>query len=133
MHLFRNTRLVREVSSGRSSLPLGQRAVLSSLLAAAAFAVVPAARAQTGTDPVYAVTYLEVATTAVARGVELVKKFRDASRREAANLEYAAIPRRHGAGRAGLAGQPLRPAPIQSSVTGASTIATGERHAAASP
>jgi hypothetical protein len=109
------------------------RRALSSLLVAAAFAVVPAARAQTGTDPVYAVTYLEVATTAVARGVELVKKFRDASRREAANLEYAAIPRRHGAGRAGLAGQPLRPAPIQSSVTGASTIATGERHAAASP
>ena len=91
VHLFRNIRLVRKVSSGRSSLPLGQRAVLSSLLVAAAFAVVPAARAQTGTDPVYAVTYLEVATTAVARGVELVKKFRDASRREAANLEFTVL------------------------------------------
>ena len=52
-HLVRNIRLVRKVSSGRSSLPLGQRAALSSLLVAAAFAVVPAARAQTGTYPVY--------------------------------------------------------------------------------
>jgi quinol monooxygenase YgiN len=83
--------LVRKVSSGRSSLPLGQRVVLSSLLAAAAFAVVSAARAQTGTDPVFAVTYLEVATTEVARGVELVKTFRDASRREAANLEFTVL------------------------------------------
>jgi quinol monooxygenase YgiN len=58
------------------------------LALAAVFA--PAAQAQTG-DPVYAVTYLDVGTNAVAQGVDLVKKFRDASRRENANLEFTVL------------------------------------------
>jgi quinol monooxygenase YgiN len=64
--------------------------VVASLVIAAAIAVVPAARAQTA-DAVYAVTYLDVGTTAVAQGAELIKKFRDASRREAANLEFTVL------------------------------------------
>ena len=97
MHLFRdmyfarNMHLIPKVSSGWSCRPLGRRAVLSLLVIAAAFAIAPAARAQTGTDAVYAVTYLDVATTAVAPGVELLKKFREASRREAANLEFTVL------------------------------------------
>jgi quinol monooxygenase YgiN len=91
MHLVRNIRLVRKRRQvgQRFRSANGPCSRLSS--PPPAFAVVPAARAQTGTDPVYAVTYLEVATTAVPRGVELVKKFRDASRREAANLEFTVL------------------------------------------
>ena len=54
---------------------------------AAATAVVPA-RAQTAADAVHAVTYLDVGTASMTQGVELMKKFREASRREAANLEF---------------------------------------------
>jgi quinol monooxygenase YgiN len=53
-------------------------------------AVVPAARAQTGA-PFNAVTYLDVAATSVAPGIELIKKFRDASRRDAGNLEFTIL------------------------------------------
>jgi quinol monooxygenase YgiN len=53
-------------------------------------AVIGPAQAQTG-DPVYAVTYLDVGTNAVAQGVDLIKKYRDASRRENANLEFTVL------------------------------------------
>ena len=36
-------------------------------------------------------TYLDVGTTSVAQGVELIKKFREASRREAVNLEFTIL------------------------------------------
>ena len=84
-------RLIRKLLSGRSCSLFGQWAVVPSLVIAAAIAVVPAARAQTSADGVYAVTYLDVGTTAVAQGAELIKKFRDASRREAANLEFTVL------------------------------------------
>jgi quinol monooxygenase YgiN len=53
-------------------------------------AVIAPAQAQTG-DPVYAVTYLDVGTNAVAQGVDLIKKYRDTSRRENANLEFTVL------------------------------------------
>src|SRR5207253_9620988 len=84
-------RFIRKLSSGRSCIPFGRWAVVPSLLIAAAIAVVPAARAQTSADGVYAVTYLDVGTTAVVQGAELIKKFRDASRREAANLQFTVL------------------------------------------
>jgi quinol monooxygenase YgiN len=58
---------------------------------AAASAIVPSAQAQTGADAVYAVTYLDVGTTTVAQGVDLIKKYRELSRREAANLEFTVL------------------------------------------
>jgi quinol monooxygenase YgiN len=58
---------------------------------ATAITAVPAARAQTSADAVHAVTYLDVGTTSVAQGIELIKKFREASRREAANLEITIL------------------------------------------
>jgi len=97
MYLFRdmprfcNTRRSRRVSPGQSCLLPNRRAATASLVIAFACAVVPAAQAQTDADAVYAVTYLEVATTAIARGVELMKKFRDESRRETANLEFTVL------------------------------------------
>jgi quinol monooxygenase YgiN len=74
-------------------ISLARRIVPAAHLALAATAVVaigPAAQAQTG-DPVYAVTYLDVGTNALAQGVDLIKKYRDASRREGANLEFTVL------------------------------------------
>ena len=84
-------RFIRKLSSCRSCIPFGRWAVVPFLVIAAAIAVVPAARAQTAADAVHAVTYLDVGTTSVAQGVELIKKFREASRREAANLEFTIL------------------------------------------
>ena len=53
-------------------------------------AAMPAARAQSA-EPVFAVTYLDVGVDAVPQGVELIKKYRDASRREDANLEFTVL------------------------------------------
>lgn len=61
------------------------------LLIAASTVVAPAARAQSGADAVFAVTYLDVGADAVPQGVELIKKYRDRSRREAANLEFTIL------------------------------------------
>jgi quinol monooxygenase YgiN len=61
------------------------------ILMAAAAAVAPfEAQAQSG-DAVFAVTYLDVGAGAVPQGVELIKKYRDQSRREAANLEFTVL------------------------------------------
>jgi quinol monooxygenase YgiN len=53
--------------------------------------VAPAARAQGGTDAVFAVTYLDVGAGAVPPGLELLKKYRDQSGREGANLEFTLL------------------------------------------
>src|SRR5215813_15087189 len=62
-----------------------------SLVIATAVAVAPAARAQSGADAVFAVTYLDVGAAALPQGVELIKKYRDQSRREGANLEFTIL------------------------------------------
>jgi hypothetical protein len=74
-------RFIRKSSSGSSYVRFGRWVAGASLVIAAAIAGVPAAQAQASADPVHAVTYLDVGTTSVAQGVELIKKFRDASRR----------------------------------------------------
>ena len=58
--------------------------------AAVVLGIAPAAQAQSA-DPVYAVTYLDVGTNAVAQGVDLIKKYRDASRHEPSNLEFTVL------------------------------------------
>jgi quinol monooxygenase YgiN len=62
-----------------------------SVIIAAAVTAAPAVRAQSSSDAVFAVTYLDVGAGAVPQGVELIKKFRDESRREAANLEFTIL------------------------------------------
>src|SRR5206468_12326921 len=64
---------------------------LGSLVIAIAVAVAPTARAQSGADGVFAVTYVDVGAGAVPQGVELIKKYRDQSRREGANLEFTIL------------------------------------------
>jgi quinol monooxygenase YgiN len=75
-----------------SSVSAGRRIVLArlALTAAAIVGIVPAAQAQAG-DPVYAVTYLDVGTNSLAQGIDLIKKYRDASRHEPANLEFTVL------------------------------------------
>jgi quinol monooxygenase YgiN len=58
---------------------------------ATAVAVAPAARAQGGTDAAFALTYLDVGAGAVPQGLELLKKYRDQSGREGANLEFTVL------------------------------------------
>jgi quinol monooxygenase YgiN len=65
--------------------------IASSLVIVDVVAVAPAARAQSGPDAVFAVTYLDVGAGAVPQGVELIKKYRDQSRRENANLEFTVL------------------------------------------
>jgi quinol monooxygenase YgiN len=60
------------------------------LVVAAAVAGSPA-QAQTSAEPVFAVTYLDVGVGAVPQGIELIKKYRDQSRREDANLEFTIL------------------------------------------
>jgi quinol monooxygenase YgiN len=88
-------RLIRKPPMRHSPNLLGRSAALSALTLAAAIAVVPAARAQTSNDAVYAVTYLDVATTSINQGLDLIKKFREASRKEAANLEFTVMQEEH--------------------------------------
>jgi quinol monooxygenase YgiN len=82
-------RLTMNLPSVRSRIPSGRW--VGSLVIAAASVIVPSAQAQTSTDAVYAVTYLDVGTNAVAQGVDLIKKYRDQSRREGANLEFTIL------------------------------------------
>jgi quinol monooxygenase YgiN len=66
----------------------------SGLLAAAGLAIVTlatSASAQVSADAVYAVTYLDVSTDWVLQGSGLIKQFRDASRRQAGNLEFTVL------------------------------------------
>jgi quinol monooxygenase YgiN len=83
------TRVVLSSPSARSFTRLGRRAMAASFMIAAAIA--PAAQAQTSGDAVHAVTYLDVGTGAVPQGVELLKKFREASSHEAGNLEFTIL------------------------------------------
>ncbi len=53
-------------------------------------AAVAPAQAQSS-DAVFAVTYLDVGVGAVPQGVELIKNYRDQSRREDANLEFTIL------------------------------------------
>jgi quinol monooxygenase YgiN len=56
-----------------------------------AAAVSPAPLMAQSAEPVFAVTYLDVGADAVPQGVELIRKYRDASRREDANLEFTIL------------------------------------------
>jgi quinol monooxygenase YgiN len=49
------------------------------------------AQSQTASEPVYAVTYLDVGANSLGRGVDLIKQYRESSRREAANVEFTLL------------------------------------------
>ena len=82
-------RVILNSPSARSFIRFGRWAVAGTLVIAAALA--PAAQAQTGADAVYAVTYLDVGTGSVPQGVDLLKKYRELSGREAGNLEFTVL------------------------------------------
>jgi quinol monooxygenase YgiN len=86
MHAMGN---ILRAASSVASMRWVPRAHLA-LAAVAMLGIAPAAQAQTA-DPVYAVTYLDVGTNSLAQGVDLLKKYRDASRSEPANLEFTVL------------------------------------------
>jgi quinol monooxygenase YgiN len=59
-------------------------------IAAGVTTIAPGARAQSA-EAVFAVTYLDVAASAVPQGVELIKTYRDLTRGEDANLEFTIL------------------------------------------
>jgi quinol monooxygenase YgiN len=73
-----------------SCVAFGRCSAAAALVIAAGVAVAPSVRAQSA-DAVFAVTYLDVGATAVPQGIELIKKYRDQSRRESANLEFTIL------------------------------------------
>jgi quinol monooxygenase YgiN len=60
------------------------------VLAAAIFAVTPS-RAQSGGDPVYAATFVDISSNWTLQGAGLLKDYRDKSRKEAGNLEFTIV------------------------------------------
>jgi quinol monooxygenase YgiN len=64
-------------------------AVAGSLMLAVA--IMPAAQAQGSDGAVYAVTYLDVGANAVGKGIDLLKKYRESSRQDGANLEFTVL------------------------------------------
>jgi quinol monooxygenase YgiN len=58
-------------------------------LAIGAAIAMPAAQAEDGY--VYAVTYLDVAASSVAQGIDLIAKYREAGRHETGNVEFTAL------------------------------------------
>jgi quinol monooxygenase YgiN len=79
-------RFIRKPPSGRSRIRFGRWAVVPSVVIAT-LAVATTAQAQT----IHAVTYLDVGTASVTQGVDLIKKYREAARRETANLEFTVM------------------------------------------
>jgi quinol monooxygenase YgiN len=86
---FMPMRLILNSPSARSCIRFGPRAMAGCLLIAAT--VAPGAQAQTGTEAVYAVTYLDVGTGSEPQGVVLLKKYRELSGREVGNLEFTVL------------------------------------------
>jgi quinol monooxygenase YgiN len=54
-------------------------------------AIASCAQAQTGDAAVYAATYVDVAAPLASQGVDLIKAYRDLSRKEGSNLEFTVL------------------------------------------
>jgi quinol monooxygenase YgiN len=67
------------------------RLVHATLLAAIALAPDAHAQAQSSGGPTYAVTYVDVATTSIDRGLAILKRYRDQSRREPGDVEFTIL------------------------------------------
>jgi quinol monooxygenase YgiN len=74
---------------------LARWAVAGCLAIAIAVAGGSVARAQAGADGVFAVTYLDVAPSALGQGIDLLKKYRESSQHESANLEFTVLQEMH--------------------------------------
>ena len=82
-------RIVQELSSARSFVPVGAWAPVVAV--GLAIAMSSPAQSQTVSEPVYAVTYLDVGANSLGRGVDLLKQYRESSRHEAANVEFTVL------------------------------------------
>jgi quinol monooxygenase YgiN len=80
-------RVVQKLPSAGSFASIGRWA--PAVAAGIAIAICSSAQSQTGTEPVYAVTYLDVGAS--SRGLDLLKQYRESSRHEAANVEFTVL------------------------------------------
>jgi quinol monooxygenase YgiN len=85
-------RVVQKLSSARSLAPIGAWAPVVAV--GLAIAIGSSALSQTVSEPVYAVTYLDVGASSLGRGVDLLKQYRESSRHEAANVEFTVLQER---------------------------------------
>ncbi len=77
--------------SGGSLVLLGGLCSTAAVAVGLSIAVPAPASAQVSSDAVYVVTYLDVSTDWILQGSGLLKQFRDASRRQAGNLEFTVL------------------------------------------
>src|SRR6516164_332250 len=82
-------RIVQELSSARSFVPIGAWAPVVAV--GLAIAMSSSAQNQTVSDPVYVVTYLDVGANSLGQGVDLLKQYRESSRHEAENVEFTVL------------------------------------------
>jgi len=75
--------------SARSFAPIG--AWVPAVAVGLVIAIGSSAQSQTVSEPVYAVTYLDVGASSLGRGVDLLKQYRESSRHEAANVEFTVL------------------------------------------
>jgi quinol monooxygenase YgiN len=81
--------VVQKLSSARSFAPIGAWA--PAVAVGLVIAIGSSAQSQTVSEPVYAVTYLDVGASSLGRGVDLLKQYRESSRHEAANVEFTVL------------------------------------------
>jgi quinol monooxygenase YgiN len=80
------------ISCVTQTLAIAGRSISAASVAIAlGIAIVSSAIAQTGGEPVHAVTYLDVSTDRVVNGVDLLKQYRDASSHQPGNLEFMVL------------------------------------------
>ena len=82
-------RVVQKLLSAGSFAPIGRWA--SGVAVGLVIAICSSALSQTGSEAVYAVTYLDVAASSLSRGVDMLKQYRESSRHEAANVEFIVL------------------------------------------
>jgi quinol monooxygenase YgiN len=82
-------RVVQKLPSVGSFASIGRWAPAAAV--GLVIAIGSSALGQTGSEGVYAVTYLDVAASSLGRGVELLKQYRESSRHEAANVEFTVL------------------------------------------
>jgi quinol monooxygenase YgiN len=82
-------RVVQKLPYARSFAPIGRWA--PAVAVGLVIAIGSPALSQTGSEAVYAVTYLDVAASSLGRGADLLKQYRESSRHEAANVEFIVL------------------------------------------
>jgi quinol monooxygenase YgiN len=91
MRYIQNSPSGRTEAGGWMPATAGCLVIAATALITATILAGTPARAQSDSEAVYAVTYLDVSTNWVLQGGGLLKQYREASRKEAGNLEFTVL------------------------------------------